>query len=221
MKKFGFTLAEVLITLTIIGVVSALVLPTFISGVQRQRIGPKLGKAVSMFEQATQAMLDDAQSDSISGAMVRCTENAASLSPLADSTSNACFVGLLGSHLKGSANGTIFTGSDGVSYTIGTFNAAPALFPTGGAASRFSHNNIIMNDIMIDINPAAANPTLGFDTFHFYMMDDGSLVPYGSTRDIAANRWTATCPREDDGAVTDYNFCAGHVMENNLKVDYR
>ena len=54
MKRKGFTLSEVLITLGIIGVVAALTLPSLISDTSSAQIGPKLGKAVSMFEQANE-----------------------------------------------------------------------------------------------------------------------------------------------------------------------
>ena len=66
MKRFGFTLAEVLITLGIIGVISALTLPSLLNDTQGAQVGPKLGKAVSMFEQANQALLTDNNVDSIS-----------------------------------------------------------------------------------------------------------------------------------------------------------
>ena len=47
MKKNGFTLAEVLITLGIIGVIAAITLPTLMSDTTSAQIGPKLAKAVS------------------------------------------------------------------------------------------------------------------------------------------------------------------------------
>ena len=65
MKKFGFTLAEVLITLGIIGVVAAITLPTLNSNTTMASIGPKLGKAVSVFEQANQALLTNMSVDGL------------------------------------------------------------------------------------------------------------------------------------------------------------
>lgn len=52
MKKFGFTLAEVLITLGIIGVVAALTLPALIQKQQKQEASSRLKKFVSTFSQA-------------------------------------------------------------------------------------------------------------------------------------------------------------------------
>ena len=52
MRKFrkGFTLAEVLITLTIIGVVAALTAPALVNNAGFARVGPSLAKFVNTFE---------------------------------------------------------------------------------------------------------------------------------------------------------------------------
>jgi len=59
MKKIlkGFTLAEVLITLTIIGVISAIALPSINSSATSAQIGPQVGKALSTLENANKMWL--------------------------------------------------------------------------------------------------------------------------------------------------------------------
>lgn len=52
--KKGFTLAEVLITLSIIGVVAAVVMPTLVSSYQYKTVGTKLSKFVATTENAAQ-----------------------------------------------------------------------------------------------------------------------------------------------------------------------
>ena len=59
MKKFGFTLAEVLITLGIVGVVAALTAPALVQNAGSAQVGPKLAKAVNTFEVANENMLND------------------------------------------------------------------------------------------------------------------------------------------------------------------
>lgn len=205
MKKFGFTLAEVLVTLGIIGVISALVLPTFTSSTQRAKIGPKLAKAVSVFEQATQAVLDDAESDSILGAQVECRTG--TLSAL-----TGCFSSQLEHHLKGSANGSSFVSSDGVSYST--------TFQSNVTESQFVHDTQIA-DVTINTS-ASTNGSMGSTLFKFHLMDDGTLIPWGSSSETnASNRWQTRCPREAEVSGTNLEYCAGHVMENNLKVEYK
>lgn len=54
MKRFGFTLAEVLITLGIIGVVAAITLPTLINNYKEKATITRLKKAYSVLSQAMQ-----------------------------------------------------------------------------------------------------------------------------------------------------------------------
>ncbi len=63
-KSFGFTLAEVLITLGIIGVVAAITLPTLIQNYQKKTYIEGLKVGVSIFEQGFKAaMADDGVDD--------------------------------------------------------------------------------------------------------------------------------------------------------------
>ena len=57
MKKNGFTLAEVLITFAIIGIVAAITLPGLNNGVNKSKIGPALAKAVNTLETANKVAL--------------------------------------------------------------------------------------------------------------------------------------------------------------------
>jgi len=57
MKKFGFTLAEVLVTLGIVGVIAAITLPPLQVNVQRQSAGTALAKAINTLENANRMLL--------------------------------------------------------------------------------------------------------------------------------------------------------------------
>ena len=57
--KFAFTLAEVLITLGIIGIVAAMTIPTLISNYQKKQTVTKLQKAISILNQAYKLSFDD------------------------------------------------------------------------------------------------------------------------------------------------------------------
>ena len=56
MKKLGFTLAEILITLGIIGVVAALTTPALVKNTGNAKTGPALAKFVNTFETGVQDM---------------------------------------------------------------------------------------------------------------------------------------------------------------------
>lgn len=57
MKKYGFTLAEVLIALGIIGVISSLTAPTFISNIQNSSNAARLASAVATLENGFTTMI--------------------------------------------------------------------------------------------------------------------------------------------------------------------
>ncbi len=57
MKKYGFTLAEVLIALGIIGVISSLTAPTFIASIQNSSNAARLAAAVSTLENGFTTMI--------------------------------------------------------------------------------------------------------------------------------------------------------------------
>ena len=59
MKKFGFTLAETLITLGIIGVVAAMTIPNLITEHQKRATVTKLQRAISVINQAYRLAYDD------------------------------------------------------------------------------------------------------------------------------------------------------------------
>lgn len=58
-KEFAFTLAEVLITLGIIGIVAAMTIPTLMANYQKKQTVTKLQKAISIINQAYRLAYDD------------------------------------------------------------------------------------------------------------------------------------------------------------------
>lgn len=59
MRKFGFTLAEVLITLGIIGVVAAMTMPVLINNVRNKQLETAFKGAYSILSQAVQQVAND------------------------------------------------------------------------------------------------------------------------------------------------------------------
>lgn len=64
--KFGFTLAEVLITLGIIGIVAAITIPNLITNYQKHVTVTKLQRAISVLNQAYKLSFDDVGEPSVS-----------------------------------------------------------------------------------------------------------------------------------------------------------
>lgn len=214
MKKFGFTLAEILISLGIIGVISALTMPTLFINTSTAKIGPTLAKAVSAFEQANVMMLNDAEADSL--------EDAGILSPGGGTDT---YVNRLQNFLKGTkTDSREFLSKDGVKYTISTNTNALGVALN---SSTIPHQDALgVVAIVIDNN----TPQNGINRFYFSFFNDGSLRPAGATgwigngqpaNESANTHWNfnTNCPL--NGTVRNPEYCAGHIFENNLKVNYK
>lgn len=230
MIKKGFTLAEVLITLGVVGVIAAITLPSLLADTASAQIGPKLAKSVSMLEQANESLLNENASDT-----------------LIDTgfwTSASVYTGELEKYLKGSASGTSFNAKDGVKYTF----TKEAKDPTNTTDP--AHKQKI-GTVKIDINGDAKPDADATDVFYFSFWNDGSVRPKGGTnwnggsaqdtktceegeegctagqplgasdRDGGSEHWKTQCKKDAAPTDTAATYCAGHIFENNLKVFYK
>ena len=222
MKKNGFTLAEVLITLGIVGVVAAMTLPSLMTDTTAAQIGPKLSKAVSSFEQANQALLSDRGVDTLTdGGLIQDGTN---------------YRDNLSRYLKGSSSSSgqavLFTTKDGIAFnfaTLGGIHQNPAAVDANGPIP--PHMQRIGSELIIDINGWDTRPNLyGSDRFSFSLWNDGSLRPKGGTNwngaassnPGGAEHWRNKCPANvTPSEAVGARYCAGHIFENNLKVLYK
>ena len=226
MFKKGFTLAEVLITLTIIGVVSALTLPGLLTDTSTAQIGPKLAKARAMFEQANQALLHNENLDSfVLPSGLRYSSSSVYLDNLAaflkissfDRTQNGyapSIVSLTG--VDDIGNSSCVLSSDGMLYCV-VLNSAHPYYDANQIINRQ-----IIGTVYVDIDgPSGANVT-GTDVFPFVLTAGGSITPVGATnwdnKNAKESTWSILCPKS--GTVAQYSACTGHIFENNLKVEY-
>ena len=225
MKKKGFTLAEVLISLGIVGVIAAITLPSLVSNTGTAQIGPKLAKAVSAFEQANEAMLSANSVDTLTdtGYMSSNTNYADELenhlkvsrftyptgvSQTATNQSGGCSVP------SGFSSGTPLLSKDGVLYVVNKVYTPDS--------SKAPHKQLL-GTVWVDINNSAKPNDVGTDIFAFAWYNDGSLRPVGGSNwnenDDFACSWRNYC--KQNAFASDYRACTGHIFENNLKVSYK
>lgn len=224
MKKFGFTLAEILVALGIIGVIAAMTMPTFTSSTAEAKIGPALATAVSNFEQANAAMLQANGVEKISKAVAakRGISSIHTISP--DDYCNKLSDYLKFSNTTGGIIGneaTILT-KNGVSYKVSFFPAEVLNKQNANIGANPVPHKILMGGVTIDINGPNAKPNQdGVDKFYFGMFEDGSLRPKGghqSWNNTDDKYWDTECATGAE--PVDASYCAGSIFENNLKVMY-
>lgn len=227
-KKYGFTLAEVLITLAVIGVVAALAAPVLQDAFQRAKVGPSLRKFKNTMEVATEQLLGD--------------RDVAAVSEVA--TDSSIFYDAIKKYVQGSVRGTTSEANPAIKtyfggkYTIA--NVPTYILPTKDAFAIILHTDAegittipqgsykgYYADIYYDMNGFDTKPNrLGKDIFVFKMDNSGFLLSYGGKQDKAA--YTVETKNEDDknedvctsSGITSGLSCTGTIEDNNWQVTY-
>lgn len=249
MIKRGFTLAEVLITLMIIGVVAALTTPALLSNVGNAKIGPTLGKVVSSMENAHEMMMHEENISSLSSIA------SADLSLWTDKEDNSKYMenydsaiekymAVLATYIAGSSyskitmpssykyDGTVIPGGGGEALIFHFSNNVDIGFmdyKKQGDFARGSYKGRFVESV-IDINGFNTPPnTYGRDIFFFDIDNNGKMIAHGGkayafVRNINNTPWDASggsyqC-NKDKVSASGFG-CAGSIMDNNLKVIYR
>ena len=154
MRKSGFTLAEVLITLVIIGVIAAMTVPTLMNNTNSQEFRSALKKAISALNQAVTmhyALEGELVSEYNSAESVVSNIFAARLNVInSTSASTAVWATTEG---DGACSGQVFITADGIAYCIQNF--ASANDASTGACDNFGNNPCTAAagaNVLIDVN---------------------------------------------------------------------
>ena len=218
MKLKGFTLAETLITLGIIGIVAAMTIPTLITNHQKKQTATKLVKAISTLNQlirlsenengefSTWEKLKD-QEEFITRYIKPYTKVMQTCNPVQKCGYKAGTVWKYMNNSVGSYGGpnyggrTPFLGIDGIVYTFGYINT--------DLGEIVGDNNII---IIIDINGKDKPNQFGKDIF-FFLRDENSnsVIPYGAV--LSHEVIKQDCSKEGRGF-----YCSAWIRENGWTI---
>ena len=237
MRKNGFTVTEVLITLTIIGVVAALTMPTLVSSNKNKVNAKTLSVAISDFENGTAAaMMHDgvatlSETEAWSKTIVRGTSNSILLEASSkigkyckisfDSNNSNSSVFYSGQTLKNVNNSTYsisgifdmavpFSSKKGYTYFI--YKTTPDEKYTNELDAINAGTALTSRTgfVMIDTNGKQKPNRIGYDIFAFALGDDGKLYPFGGT-DFAAY------DQDDKDATWDKNSSTYACTDTNKK----
>lgn len=208
MKKTGFTLAEVLVTLSIIGVVAATTLPSINSNVQKAQIGPILAKAVNTLENANRLALQEYETTNLETAAKCIKEEFGNATPSADSGN---YIDILYKYVSGSmgSSGQSYRSKDGLDYTV-AYNTTTG---SSGLTNKY-HNKAY--EVSIDINGDKKPNVDGEDRYNVLVDLGGTVIPVGGKEYAAyANTTETTCSQSNLSAN-----CTGNIADNGWKVVY-
>ena len=224
MKKLGFTLAEVLITLGIIGVVAALTAPALVQNAGTAKVGPTLAKVVSTLEVANEQMLHDEDATDLSKVCQGEDVEREYTERLAKYVAGSSYDK---SVLKNAAYSATEDDGDENEYEHFVFGNVEIFFSSLGGEYNYDPKGSFKGrflDFQVDINGQAAKPNRwGKDLFWFYIDKTGTIIPEGGrlrawlhNEDEPA--WEKNC---NEDTVTDGDACAGSIFDNNMKVIYQ
>ena len=212
-SKKAFTLAEVLITLVIIGVIAAITVPTLMQNTERQEFVTRLKKADSVLKQISYKIAMDSgypvgdysfmENDDFFESFAqninhiqKCTE-----------ANQGCFTpdtikALNGSNWAKYDRVNSLVAADGITY--GWHNGQ---YCTGKGLSSDDERNCI-GRFIVDVNGQKAPNMFGRDVFFFGVINDKGIVPAGEANG------SADCKRGSNGIT-----CAAKVLREN-KIAY-
>lgn len=244
MKKFAFTLAEILITIGIIGIVAEMTVPALKQEIDKKSYTVGLKKAYSTFNQALIQMANDY---GCTGDL-KCTglfvNDDANFTKLGDALVKYFKVieNCGNPHLPGCFPDTLrmYYDGSGFDFSYGTDNAYRFTVADGTAFYVASRNdncagnrstNVTGNMkqecayIFVDVNGLKKPNVAGRDIFGFAISNGKGplLYPYGGV-DYNFYEWWKTpgtgVIRHCYSGDKDGFFCAGRIMEENWEMNY-
>ena len=191
-KKSGFTLAEVLITLGIIGIIAAMTIPTLISNSQKAQYVAALKRTYSMLSQV-QGLLASDNGDFVSAmSNINSSEGFASIFAKKMNVAKICntasgIIGCLANKYM-YLNGDILTFAnyhssfvtvDGIAYWFERYSSECSSSKSSGITPPILDKQIC-GIIYVDINGPNRGPSkLGRDLFSFWVTNRG-VYPFGT-----------------------------------------
>ena len=237
MNKKGFTLVEVLITLSIVGIISALTIPSLILNIQKKYWANALSVKISDFENAIKNMMIEENTNDMFDTVFY--DFTATSEAFLEKIKCLESFDKPGGRLQDYYDGKLFKINKEKAWLVETpasynlKNGGKIYFTVNHDTPYYKHSeedslkkgtfrsNPI--DIFIDVNGKALPNTLGRDIFCFVVDENGKLHAYGSKEHASFSLenedsyWEKACSDSDKG---DGLACTGRLVENNFVMDY-
>ena len=214
-NKAAFTLAEVLITLGIIGIVAALTIPGLMTAYKKHRIATKLEKAVSTINQAVKlSEVENGEMETWDKSLSKVEFIDKYFRPyikimqICEKQRSCGYDSSPWKYLNGTTNG---------SYNSPFNNGRVPFISMDGILYTFAYNpDVIQADndkvIIIDINASEKPNIFGQDVFFLYRIEEeDSIIPYGAH--LPQSSINRDCSFQGAGM-----YCAAVIRANGWKI---
>ena len=217
-KKTGFTLAEILISLAILGVVAAVTLPSINANVNNQAMEKQTLKFYTQFKKAIDLYKAEEGVDSITGNDFKPDTFASKYFNLAQkcNADDKCYPDKY----------TSWNGKDTSMDNVNNFfnNDGIYVLADGTVFSiDYDSDESVPLGVYFDVNGKKGPNKVGYDFWHFNVYYDGSIDESSITpevREYGYNVLEGIDNRFSYCKEGGYGGCFGHFMRNNFKFDY-
>ena len=221
--KWGFTLAEVLVTLAIIGVVAAMTVPTLMQNYQRKSYVTQLHKVYNIVQQATVQYMTDRNAINLKEAGMNSDDAAANFIKQyfkivqdCGTDQTPCFAATA-DYKK--ISGVTITQWYPKRHFVLADGTAIATYYVGGTGSSQTV------EIWVDTNGAKGPNIVGRDLFPMYLYNNGVLDDMAATGSITVpmtadqreQRFNSFCISNN---TTNYHGCFGKILNDNWEMTY-
>lgn len=214
-SNYGFTLAEVLLVITIIGIIAAMTIPTLINNVQSQSTVARLKKANSTLSQAFISIKDDDCGGTLAGCFsdrddlfTHLATKMSFLKVCDNSELEDCFP----TEKIYNLSGTVDISADisgGYSSGILSDGTSISFTQTSVACNHSYYNNISCGYIYVNLKGIKTPIFNGKDMFQFIVTKNG-IVPDG-LQDSEEEDWDTYCD-SSSGARWNGDGCAARII---------
>ncbi len=206
MKKFtAFTLSEILVTVGIIGVISALTIPNLVKNYQKEAMTVQLRKVVTEIESAIDMLITEEGKTSLASTSIAkdggiddfIKTHFKTIKTCSSNKTNECFANENYISINGNGNksfkcsGNSYILANSASICANKVTEIPVNVvntPIGGItlseSNKFKNVNGINIELFIDTNGNQAPNIGGRDMFHVYIQPDGRIYDEANSSDI-------------------------------------
>ena len=219
MKK-GFTLAEVLVSIIVIGVVAAITIPAVSASYQKTQYVSGLLKAMAVLDNTNKMLIENKGARNLQDACsdlgtdyIGCLKDGGMLLTETGVGAKVSKLDKTGNY-GGEGGYTWLTAKDGISYT------------KTNTISSSSSGALTYYEVAIDVNGNKKGPNVSAkDVYWVKVVNSGDVVAYGSKMDAELNTlattWDEDETRCDSTEVKNDKYCAGSIVDNGNKIIYK
>ena len=228
----AFTLAQVLITLGIIGVVAAMTIPTLIANYQKKVTVTKLQKTLSVMSNGYRLMMAEEGVENIKNLKVfKCNKSDDNYKECLDANFGRVFKfakSYYGTFSDASSfypvyNIKLLNGNENSLLGVSIFGDYIFWLSDGVLVSPVLASDVNVDVPLsgfIDVNGASSPNQVGHDIFYYNINDEGVFTPYG-----AGGGWDDTAKNldycgDDTSAWSAGYACAGRIFDEGWKINY-